>query len=91
MSFQDASSSSATSCAMVLAICWPMSALPTVTHDLAVVRIEAQTVGSILAPAAASDLPIFGKRRIAEHEARAAAAVPMMKLRRSRFGSALIF
>ena len=37
MSFQDASSSSATSCAMVLAMCWPMSALPTVTAHFAVV------------------------------------------------------
>ena len=45
---------------MVLAMCWPMSALPTVTVTLPSLPIAAQTVGSRLAPAAANDLPISG-------------------------------
>src|SRR4029077_16152681 len=60
MSFQDASSSSATSCAMVLAMCWPMSALPTVTHTLPSWPMATQMLGSILAAVAANVSPILG-------------------------------
>ena len=48
MSFQEASSSSAISCAMVLAMCWPMSALPTVTTTVPSFPIAYHTVGSKL-------------------------------------------
>jgi hypothetical protein len=60
MSFQDASSSSATSCAMVLEICWPISALPTVTTTLPSWPIEYQTDGSKLALVAANASLIAG-------------------------------
>jgi len=60
MSFQDDSSSSDTSCAMVLAMCWPMSALPTVTQTLPSGLIATQMLGSVLAAVAASDSPILG-------------------------------
>jgi hypothetical protein len=46
MSFQDAPSSSATICAMVEAMCWPMSALPHVTVTRPSGAIENQTLGS---------------------------------------------
>ncbi len=45
---------------MVLAMCWPMSALPTVTQTLPSGLMDAQTVGSALAAVAASASPIFG-------------------------------
>jgi len=45
-------SSSATICAMVDAICWPMSALPTVTVTSPSSPIEYQTLGSNFAGAA---------------------------------------
>ena len=60
MSFQDNSSSSATSCAMVLAMCWPMSALPTVTFTLPSWPIAYQMVGSKLAVVAANASLIAG-------------------------------
>ena len=43
MSFQFEPSSSQTICAMVEAICWPMSALPAVTSTMPVQAIEYQT------------------------------------------------
>ncbi len=52
MSFQFAPSSSATICAMVEAMCWPMSALPQVTVTMPSGAIEYQTLGSKLAGAA---------------------------------------
>ena len=69
MSFQDASNSSATSCAMVLAMCWPMSALATVTTTLPSLPIAYQAVGSKLAGAAAKDSPDVGERRVAQDQA----------------------
>ncbi len=56
MSFQFAPSSSQTICAMVEAMCWPMSALPQVTVTRPSGAIEYQTLGSKLAGAAASAL-----------------------------------
>jgi len=60
MSFHEASNSSATSCAMVLAMCWPMSALPTVTHTFPSLPMETHWVASTPAVVAANDSPIFG-------------------------------
>src|SRR6185369_128142 len=54
MSFQDAPSSSQTICAMVDAMCWPMSALPQVTVTIPSGAIEYQVLGSKLALVAAS-------------------------------------
>ncbi len=48
MSFQFEPSSSAISCAMVEAMCWPISALPTVTVTRPSGPIEYQTLGSKL-------------------------------------------
>src|ERR1700730_8557593 len=53
MSFQLEPSSSDTICAMVEAMCWPMSALPQVTVTSPSGAIEYQTLGSKLAGAAA--------------------------------------
>ena len=53
MSFQLEPSSSETICAMVEAMCWPMSALPQVTVTMPSGAIEYQTLGSKL-PAAAN-------------------------------------
>src|SRR3984893_15999205 len=57
-SFQDASSSSATSCAMVLEMCWPIPVLPQCATTLPSLLIEYHTGGSIssdgsVAPSAA--------------------------------------
>ena len=49
MSFQFEPSSSETICAMVEAMCWPMSALPQVTVTIPSGAIEYQTLGSKLA------------------------------------------
>src|ERR1700741_5030087 len=49
MSFQFEPSSSQTICAMVEAMCWPMSALPQVTVTMPSGAIEYQTLGSKLA------------------------------------------
>ena len=54
MSFQSEPSSSETICAMVEAICWPMSALPQVTVTIPSGAIEYQTLGSKLAGAASA-------------------------------------
>src|SRR3984885_2732570 len=54
ISFQLAPSSSQTICAMVEAMCWPMSALPQVTVTRPSGEIEYHTLGSKLAGAAAS-------------------------------------
>ena len=43
---------------MVLAMCWPISALPTVTHTLPSGLIATQMLGSALAAVAASVSPI---------------------------------
>ena len=53
MSFQFEPSSSEMICAMVEAMCWPMSALPQVTVTSPSGAIEYQTLGSKL-PVAAS-------------------------------------
>ena len=60
-SFHDASSSSATNCAMVLEMCWPISALPTVTTTLPSLPMLYQAVGSKLAAVAACVPPILGR------------------------------
>ena len=57
MSFQLAPSSSATICAMVDAMCWPMSALPQVTVTRPSGAMAYQTLGSKLAGAACAALP----------------------------------
>src|SRR5713226_5843021 len=54
MSFQSEPSSSETICAMVEAMCWPMSALPQVTVTIPSGAIEYQTLGSKLAGAASA-------------------------------------
>src|SRR6266568_582576 len=54
MSFQDAPSSSQTICAIVDAMCWPISALPQVTVTIPSGAIEYQALGSKLALVAAS-------------------------------------
>ena len=54
MSLQDAPSSSATICAIVLATCWPMSALPTLTVTIPSGAIAYQMLGSRGAAAAAA-------------------------------------
>ena len=57
MSFQFAPSSSQTICAMVEAMCWPMSALPLVTVTIPSGAIEYHTLGSKLPAAKASLTP----------------------------------
>src|SRR5438445_186798 len=57
MSFQFEPSSSAMICAMVEAICWPMSALPQVTVTIPSGAIEYQTLGSKLDVAASATSP----------------------------------
>ena len=52
MSFQFEPSSSEMICAMVEAMCWPMSALPHVTVTIPSGAIEYHTLGSKLAGAA---------------------------------------
>ena len=89
MSFQDASNSSATSCAIVLAMCWPMSALATVTTTLPSLPIAYQTAGSILAVVAPNASLISGSA--AYPNTRPVAAVPTIKLRRLRFRGPSIF
>ena len=54
MSFQDEPSSSETICAMVEAMCWPISALPHVTVTNPSGPTEYQTLGSNLAGAASA-------------------------------------
>jgi hypothetical protein len=54
MSFQFEPSSSETICAMVEAMCWPMSALPQVTVTSPSGAIEYQTEGSKLEGAASA-------------------------------------
>ena len=71
MSFQFEPSSSATICAMVEAMCWPMSALPQVTVTMPSGAIEYQTLGSKL-PARSERLigaEQAGNGGIAEREA----------------------
>ena len=54
MSFQFEPSSSETICAMVEAMCWPISALPQVTVTMPSGAIEYQTEGSKLEGAASA-------------------------------------
>ena len=61
MSFQFEPSSSETICAMVEAMCWPMSALPQVTVTMPSGAIEYQTLGS--------KLPARGERLVGAEQA----------------------
>ena len=53
---------------MVLAMCWPMSALPTVTQTLPSFPMATQTVGSALAAGCGRKCLADLRRRIADDE-----------------------